>query len=179
MPFLFHFGLKPYQKKRISVFLGYGSPAKERYQIEQSSIAIGSGGLFGKGIFNGTQNKFKFLPESRTDFIFATLCEEWGLCGACFLLILYMILFWHMLCTIASLYDPMMQVFATGVILHIILGTIINIAMVIGFLPIVGIPLPFMSYGISNLWVTWLSVGFYTRITMQQKAVEEYTVIKK
>jgi rod shape determining protein RodA len=71
--------LKPYQLKRISVFLGYGETNKERYQIEQAGIAIGSGGMYGKGLLEGTQNKFNFLPESRTDFIFAVLCEEWDL----------------------------------------------------------------------------------------------------
>src|SRR3989338_5648351 len=85
--------LKNYQKKRVLVFLGYGDNKKERYQIEQSKIAVGSGGFFGKGYLQGTQNKLSFLPESRTDFIFSVICEETGLMGALFLLLLFMLLF--------------------------------------------------------------------------------------
>ena len=87
--------LKTYQKKRVLVFLGYGDSQKERYQIEQSKIAVGSGGFFGKGFLQGTQNKLSFLPESRTDFIFSVMCEEMGLAGATFLLFLYFLLFLH------------------------------------------------------------------------------------
>ena len=84
-PILWHV-LKPYQKKRILVFMGYGDSKKERYQIEQSKIAVGSGGLWGKGINKGTQNKLSFLPESRADFIFSVICEEIGFFGALFVL---------------------------------------------------------------------------------------------
>ena len=85
--------LKPYQKKRIAVFLGEGESHKERYQIEQSIIAIGSGGVTGKGFTKGTQNALLFLPESRTDFIFSVVCEEWGFIGALLVLLLYAALF--------------------------------------------------------------------------------------
>ncbi len=81
--------LKPYQKQRILVFAGAGDAHKDRYQVEQSKIAIGSGGLFGKGFTKGTQNQLSFLPESRTDFIFSVVCEEWGFIGALFILLLY------------------------------------------------------------------------------------------
>ncbi|MDR3549854.1 MAG: FtsW/RodA/SpoVE family cell cycle protein, partial [Candidatus Babeliales bacterium] len=89
-PVLWHV-LKPYQKQRIAVFLGEGDVKKERYQLEQAKIAIGSGGLAGKGFLQGTQNKYLFLPESRTDFIFAVLCEETGFVGALILLFLYLL----------------------------------------------------------------------------------------
>ena len=84
--------LKPYQKKRILVFLGQGEKNKERYQIEQSKLAIGSGRVFGKGLLQGTQNTLMFLPESRTDFIFSVLCEEWGFLGGFAVLMLYILL---------------------------------------------------------------------------------------
>ena len=173
-PLIWRYALKPYQKNRISVFLGYGDNHKERYQIEQATIAIGSGGVWGKGSLQGTQNKLRFLPESRTDFIFAVLCEEWGLVGALLVLLLYILLFWRFLFTVLSLSDPTIQLFALGAIIHIILSTIINIGMVVGLIPIVGIPLPLMSYGLSNLWVTFASLGWFARITMQQKYLEEY-----
>ncbi len=166
--------LKPYQKKRIEVFLGYGQSHKERYQIEQATIAVGSGGIRGKGLLRGTQNKLRFLPECRTDFIFAVLCEEWGFLGALCVLILFFILFIRMCKIVSCLHDPAIQLFALGSVLHIFLSTIINMCMVLGLLPIVGIPLPLMSYGISNLWITLASFGWFTRIIMQQKQLERY-----
>jgi rod shape determining protein RodA len=160
--------LKPYQRKRISVFLGYGSTNKERYQIEQARIAIGSGGLFGKGILHGTQNKLQFLPEGRTDFIFAVLCEELGLCGALILLVLYILLFYRSFSIIMQLKEQYLQLLATGLLIPIVLAMIINIGMVLELLPVVGIPLPLMSYGISNLWVTLVALGWLQNIAMQR-----------
>lgn len=173
-PLTWHYVLKPYQKNRIAVFLGYGDSHKERYQIEQALIAIGSGGIWGKGFLKGTQNKLKFLPESRTDFIFAVLCEEWGLVGALTIIMLYILLFIRMGYMVLSLYDPVIQLFAIGSVTHIVLSAIINMGMVVGLLPIVGIPLPLMSYGLSNLWITCASFGYFSRITMQQRSLQEY-----
>ena len=161
-------GLHEYQKKRILVFLGYGDSRKERYQIEQSKIAIGSGGLYGKGFLKGTQNKLMFLPEARTDFIFSVLCEEWGFIGALTLILLYTILFIRFFTVIISIKNFFAQLLATGLIMHIIISTVINICMVSGLAPIVGIPLPFMSYGISHLWITFASLGCYNSIAMRR-----------
>lgn len=166
-PLIWSFVLRDYQKNRIIVFLGQGDHKKEAYQIEQASIAIGSGGLLGKGLFNGTQNRLRFLPESRTDCIFAVLCEELGLLGALFIIICYILLFLRSFLLIRTLKDIYAQLFATGLILHILLATIINIGMVLGMLPVVGIPLPFMSYGICNLWITIASFGIFQNIMMQ------------
>lgn len=167
LPFV-RYVLKPYQQKRIAVFLGYGTADNERYQIEQAHIAIGSGGLCGKGLLHGTQNKLHFLPEGRTDFIFAVLCEEWGLVGALLVLGLYCALFFRSMMIINQLNDRYMQLLALGLLLHIILSTVINIGMVLGLLPVVGIPLPLMSYGISNLWVNMASLGWFQNIAMQR-----------
>lgn len=161
-------GLKPYQKKRITVFLGYGDSKKERYHIEQSKIAIGSGGLTGKGFLHGTQNKLLFLPESRTDFIFAVICEEWGFIGALFILFLYFMLFARLIFITRTIKSPLIQLFAISIVMHIIISAIINIGMVIGLLPVVGIPLPMISYGISYLWTTFASLGWFNSIAMRR-----------
>lgn len=162
-PLLWYF-LKPYQKQRITVFLGSGNTKKEAYQKEQALIAIGSGGLIGKGLLQGTQNKFHFLPEGRTDFIFAVLSEEWGFCGAFLVLFLYFLLFFYIVFKVVSLNNMYMQLLALSTVLHIFLSVIINISMVLGMLPIVGIPLPFFSYGISHLWITYASLGMFNQI---------------
>lgn len=160
--------LKPYQKNRIAVFFGGGQANKERYQTEQALIAIGSGGLTGKGFLQGTQNKFMFLPEGRTDFIFAVACEEWGFIGALSILLLYALLFWRFLRKIFMCSYFFSQLIAFGLLAHIILASITNIGMVLGLLPIVGIPLPLFSYGISNLWVTFASLGWINSIHIHQ-----------
>jgi len=167
MPLAWHV-LKDYQKQRIYVFLGYGDSRKERYQLEQSAIAIGSGGITGKGFLCGTQNKFNFLPESRTDFIFSVIAEEIGFMGTVTILLLYALLFWRFFVVISTIKTPLLQLLALGIILHIIVSTIINIGMVIGLLPIVGIPLPLISYGVSNLWVVFASLGWFNGIAMRR-----------
>jgi len=166
-PYVWHI-MKPYQKKRVTTFLGKGDVQKGRYQIEQAIIAVGSGGLTGKGFLNGTQNKFRFLPEGRTDFIFAVLSEELGFIGAFIIIISYTILFWRSCFIIQNLKDIYMQLCAFGMIIHIILSTYINICMVLNLLPIVGIPLPLISYGLSNLLITFVSFGLIQNIFMQR-----------
>jgi len=160
--------LKPYQQKRVLVFFGQGDSKKERYQIEQSQIAIGSGGITGKGLLQGTQNKLKFLPESRTDFIFSVIAEETGFLGALCIILLYGILFFQLLWIVYSIKSPFIQLLAIGLILPIIISTLINIGMVTGLLPVVGIPLPFISYGLSNLWVNFASLGWFNGIAIRR-----------
>lgn len=172
---LFWCVLKPYQKKRIEVFMGYGDSRKERYQTEQALIAIGSGGFTGKGLLKGTQNVLQFLPESRTDFIYAVVCEEWGFIGAVFILFLYMLLFLRLLLSIALITTPYVQLLAAGLLIHIVFSALINILMVIGMLPIVGIPLPLMSYGLSNLWITMASLGWLQSILIEQRNLRAYS----
>ena len=160
--------LKPYQKKRILVFLGGGSSNRERYQIEQSQIAIGSGGIWGKGYLRGTQNRLNFLPESRTDFIFSVICEEWGFVGAATILFLYLLLFLRLLAVATTINNVSMQLLALGLIIPSMISTIINISMVIGLLPIVGIPLPFVTYGITHLWITFASFGWFNGVVSRR-----------
>lgn len=161
-------GLKPYQKKRISVFLGEGDSRRERYQIEQSCIAIGSGGLIGKGFLRGTQNKLHFLPESRTDFIFSVVCEELGFAGACVILLLFAFLIYRSFLIIFSIDRLYTQLLAAGLITPIIFSVIINVGMVIGLLPIVGIPLPLMSYGITHSWIAFAALGWLNGIAARR-----------
>lgn len=166
-PVLWHC-LKPYQQQRISVFFGYGSAHKERYQIEQSKIAIGSGGMTGKGFLQGTQNQLFFLPESRTDFIFAVIAEEVGFCGVLIIILLYILLFSRLFAMIATIKHMAIQVLAAGLLMHIVFSAVINICMVTDLLPIVGIPLPLISYGVSNLWITLASLGWLNGISMRR-----------
>jgi rod shape determining protein RodA len=160
--------LKPYQKKRVLVFLGQGDSQKERYQIEQSQIAIGSGGLWGKGYLKGTQNKLSFLPEGRTDFIFSVICEEIGLIGASLILLLFLLLFLHLLYLCWTIPSPFAQLLAIGLIMPMLLSATINVGMTLGLLPIVGIPLPLISYGVSNLWITFASLGWINGIALKR-----------
>jgi rod shape determining protein RodA len=157
--------LKDYQKKRITTFLGQGASNKERYQIEQSRITIGSGKWLGKGLLSGTQNRLLFLPQSRNDFIFAVLCEELGFLGALFIILLYIALFVRIFGKIVTIKQLSVQIFAVGLTVHVALSALINLAMVVGLLPVVGIPLPFMSYGMTNLWVTFVSLGWFQSIS--------------
>jgi rod shape determining protein RodA len=156
--------LKPYQKKRIEIFLGGGDRAHERYQIEQALIAIGSGEVVGKGFLQGTQNQLEFLPESRNDFIFAVLCEELGFIGASILIMLYGLLFLRTIYLIASINLWNDQLLALGLLTHSVLAVIINMGMTTGLLPVVGIPLPLVSYGLSYLWITFASLGWINGI---------------
>lgn len=166
-PITWHF-LKSYQKKRILVFLGQGNRNAERYQIEQSKIAVGSGGLWGKGFAQGTQNKLSFLPESRTDFIFSVICEEAGFIGALFIIFLYLALFLRLLWLINSITGFYPHLMCLGLLLPLILSTIINISMVLDLLPIVGNPLPFISYGVTHIWTGFASLGCINSITCQR-----------
>ena len=166
-PLSWHF-LKPYQKQRVLVYVGQGDSRKERYQIEQSQIAIGSGGFFGKGLLKGTQNKLQFLPESRTDFIFSVIAEETGFAGALLIIILFSVLFFQLLWIALSIKSPFVQLLAIGLTLPIIISTLINIGMVTGLMPTVGIPLPFISYGLSNLWVNFASLGWFNAIAIRR-----------
>jgi rod shape determining protein RodA len=156
--------LKPYQRRRIEVFLGAGDAQNERYQIEQSKIAIGSGGFFGKGILRGTQTQLSFLPESRTDFIFSVLCEEAGFLGAVILLFLYALLALRLLLGIMAIKSFFAQLLGIGLIAPLLVSIVVNIGMVIGILPIVGIPLPLMSYGLTHTCMTLAALGWINGI---------------
>lgn len=147
-PFIYNFGIKDYQKKRIHDFVLSDKPS---YHVQQSIIAIGSGGLTGKDSSEATQTQLKFLPIATSDFIFAYLVERYGFLGAVFLILIYVILILHILSMNYFFKDDyLLKVFASGLALLIFLNMSVNILMVIGFAPVVGIPLPLFSYGGSS-----------------------------
>ena len=145
--------LEPHHVTRIKVLLGQESdPHGSGYNVNQSMIAIGSGGFAGKGFLNGTQTKYNFVPEQSTDFIFCTIGEEWGFIGSTFLLLLYLAFLFRLLYLAERQRSVFSKVFGYGVVSIFFFHIAINIAMTIGLAPVIGIPLPFISYGGSSLW---------------------------
>ncbi len=163
MPFLGNImwsGLKDYQKNRLVAFMDPAvDPAGIGYHINQSKVAIGSGEFFGKGYLNGTQGPFRFLPERHTDFIFAAFAEEWGFVGSVFLLGLYFLLLVRGLDTARKAKDEFGRLLALGITFMFATYFFINVGMTLGMMPVVGIPLPFMSYGGTALLSNFISVG--------------------
>lgn len=144
---------QPHQKQRIESMLGKTSdPKGADFNLNQSKIAIGSGGFFGKGYLNGTQTKFDFVPEQSTDFIFCSIGEEWGFIGSFVILSLYLALIIRIILLSERHRNPFVRYYGYGIAGIIFFHFIINIGMTIGLLPIIGIPLPFISYGGSSLW---------------------------
>jgi rod shape determining protein RodA len=168
IPVAWHF-LKDYQKERILTFLSpERDPLGSGYHIIQSMIAIGSGGFFGKGFLKGTQTHLKFLPEQQTDFVFSVFAEEWGFLGALVLLSLFMLLvMWGLKIALHSR-DYLGSLAALGITMLLFWGVLINIGMVLGIFPVVGIPLPFMSYGGTAIVVLLTSVGLLLNISMRR-----------
>ncbi|MDP8298973.1 MAG: rod shape-determining protein RodA [Candidatus Tantalella remota] len=162
--------LKDYQKSRLMVFINPNiDPLGAGYTIIQSKIAIGSGGLFGKGWLNGTQSYLKFLPERHTDFIFSVIGEEWGFLGAIFLISLFAILIARGIRVIDAADNIYGRAIATGVITLIAFQMFVNISMTIGIMPVVGLPLPMISYGGSNTIATLIGIGFLLSIGRQAR----------
>lgn len=150
--FVFNQILKPYQQQRIEVLLGLrNDPSGVGYNVNQSKIAIGSGRLLGKGILQGTQTKLKFIPEQHTDFIFCTIGEEWGFIGSVAVLIVYVIFILRLIYIAERQKDRFSRIYAYSVASIFLAHLTINIGMVLGLMPVIGIPLPFFSYGGSSL----------------------------
>ena len=159
LPFIIAF-LKPYQKLRILTFLNPDKdPLGAGYQIIQSKIAVGSGGIFGKGFLKGTQSYLEFLPEKHTDFIFTLFSEEFGFVGSALLLIIYAIIIYRIVSIGASSRSYFAKIFCYSFGAAIFVFVTINMSMVLGLLPIVGSPLPIMSYGGSSMLATMIGLG--------------------
>ncbi len=145
--------LESHQRQRINVLLGKETDLRGAgYNVNQSLIAIGSGGWTGKGFLNGTQTKFDFVPEQSTDFIFCTVGEEWGFVGSVFVLVLFMTLLGRIIFIAERQKSSFTRIYAYGVASIIFFHLMVNIGMTLGLLPVIGIPLPFFSYGGSSLW---------------------------
>ena len=168
VPVLWNF-LKGYQKKRIITFFNPDlDPLGAGYHLMQSKIAVGSGGILGKGFMKGTQSKLGFLPEQQTDFIFSALGEEWGLIGSLFVIGLYVALILWGLRIAVQAKDRFSAILAFGVVAMLFWHVFINVGMVLGMMPVVGIPLPLLSYGGSFIVSTLIGVGLLLNVSMRR-----------
>ncbi len=167
------FFLKAYQKRRILTFLNPDrDPLGAGYHIIQSKIAIGSGMITGKGYLKGTQNALSFLPEQHTDFIFSVFAEEWGFVGSLILVLIFLIMIIWALNIAYGCRDPFGTILAVGISAMIFWQIVVNIGMVMGLMPVVGIPLPFISYGGSSIVTMVISIGFLINISMRRFILE-------
>ena len=161
--------LKPYQQARINAFLNPDTdPRGSGYQIRQSLIAVGSGGIWGKGANKGTQTQGDFLPIPYTDFIFAAFCEEHGFIGALGVLLLYFLILMRLIQNAQTASDLPGTFIIMGVVAVIVFQIAVNIGMVVGLMPVTGIPLPLMSYGGSSILFTFLALGIVMNIRMRR-----------
>jgi len=172
LPVMVPFGwffLHDYQKQRIMTFLDPGNdPLGAGYHIIQSQIAIGSGGFWGKGFLEGTQSQLRFLPEKHTDFAFAVFGEEWGFFGAMILLITFCAFLYQIYIVTMEAKDDFGSYLAAGVFFYFFWQILINIGMVLGIMPVVGIPLPFISYGGSASVVNFCMIGLVLNVAMRR-----------
>ena len=156
--------LEPHQRNRIHVLLGQDVDLKGAgYNVNQSLIAIGSGRMFGKGFLQGTQTKYNFVPEQSTDFIFCTVGEEWGFVGSAALLLLYLGLFIRLILVAERQRSRFSRFYGYGVASILFFHFVINIGMTLGLVPVIGIPLPFVSYGGSSLWAFTILLFIFIR----------------
>ncbi len=161
--------LKPYQKERVKTFLEpTRDPKGSGYQLIQSLIAVGSGGLVGKGFLAGTQGQLQFLPEQHTDFVFAVLAEERGFIGAMLALGLYFVIIYRCIATARAARDRLGVFLAIGAVCVFAGQALLNIGVVVGLLPTTGVPLPLMSYGGSSLASTLLGMGLVLNVWMRR-----------
>ncbi len=163
--YAFHNILLPHQQTRINVVLGIESdPSGAGYNLNQSKISIGSGGFFGKGFLQGTQTKFKFVPEQSTDFIFCTVGEEWGFVGTSVVVILFSFLLFRIIILTERQRSAFSRIYGYGLFSILLFHFLINVGMTIGLVPIIGIPLPFFSYGGSSLWAFTILLFIFLRL---------------
>lgn len=168
-PIVWNFGLKEYQKNRVLTFLSPGrDPRGTGYNSIQSRIAVGSGRVLGKGFRKGTQSQLEFLPERHTDFIFSVLSEEHGFIGSCLTLGLFVVIYLMSIRIAMQARDKFGALLVVGVLAYMFWGVFVNMGMVIGILPIVGAPLPLISYGGSSLLSTMLGLGLISSVAYRR-----------
>jgi rod shape determining protein RodA len=166
----FNLGIvKDYQVDRLRSFLDPAAdPLRAGYNLQQAEIAIGSGGLFGRGYLNGTQTNLDFVPEQHTDFVFTVVGEELGFAGAIVLLSLYAVLLWRGLRAALLARDPFGTLVASGIVTMIAFQVFVNVGMTMGIMPVTGIPLPLVSYGGTAMLTNWIAVGLLLNIHMRR-----------
>ncbi len=165
---------REYQKERILTFLHpTADPLRSGYNVTQSIIALGSGQIFGRGLGHGPQSQLKFLPERHTDFILASVGEELGFVGIALVVILYSVLLWRILSIARTTRDPFGQAISVGAFLLLLIGFTVNAGMNMGLLPVTGIPLPFISYGGSNLITSCFLVGLVESVKIHSRFTQE------
>ena len=168
--FVFEHVLQDHQRKRIEVLLGLKEdPAGVGYNVRQSMIAIGSGGLTGKGFLQGTQTTYGFVPEQSTDFIFCTVGEEWGFLGCLAVILLYVFLIWRILNDAERSREAFTRIYGYCLASCLFMHLFINIGMTIGLMPVIGIPLPLLSYGGSSLWAFSMMLFIFIALDRQEK----------
>jgi len=161
--------LKEYQIMRLIVFLDPEvDPLGSGWNIIQSITAIGSGGLFGLGFLKGTQSHYRFLPQQSTDFIFSILSEEWGFVGGCTVILLYSLILFRGLVIIKKTENMYSSLVATGIVAMFFYHFIVNIGMVMGMMPITGIPLLLLSHGGSSVWTAMIAIGLLMGVNMRR-----------
>jgi putative cell division membrane protein len=157
--------LQPHQQDRINELLGIKvDPKGTGYNVTQSKIAIGSGGLLGKGFLQGTQTKLNFVPEQSTDFIFCTVGEEWGFIGSTFVIVLLAVFILRIIKLAERQRSSFSRIYGYGVASILFFHVAVNIGMTIGMAPVIGIPLPFFSYGGSSLWSFTILIFIFLRL---------------
>ncbi len=171
IPFILHY-LPQYMQDRILNFLDPARDPWARYNLTQALISIGSGGLWGKGLFSGTQSQGHFLRVRHTDFIFSVICEELGFVGTFVILFLYLLLLWRLLRIAADAADLTGTLMVVGVIAYIFYQLIINLGMNLSLLPVAGLPMPFISSGGSSLFVAYLGIGLVEGIAVHRRGLE-------
>ena len=168
--FIFHDVLQDHQRKRIEVLLGLkDDPAGVGYNVNQSMIAIGSGGLTGKGFLKGTQTTYGFVPEQSTDFIFCTIGEEWGFIGSAVTILIYAFLIWRVMQDAERSRENFTRIYGYCTASCIFMHLFINIGMTIGIMPVIGIPLPFVSYGGSSLWAFTVMLFIFIALVRHER----------
>jgi len=173
IPVIWNYVLLDYQKQRLTSFLNPASDTQGAgYQLKQSVIAVGSGGPFGKGLTNGTQNQGSLLPVQESDFVAAIYLEELGFLGALLLLVLFAALLWRILVGGWRSKDPFGTMFAAGLASMILFQLVVNLGMVVGIMPITGIPLPFVSHGGASLISLAVGLGILQSINIRQTRAE-------
>jgi len=165
LPFIWHLLLREYQKRRLLVFINPDiDPLGAGYTAIQSKISVGSGQFFGKGWMEGTQNTLRFLPEHHTDFIFSVIGEEWGFVGSLVVIGLFIVFLWRAIDMMVLTTDTSAKLLGVGIISMFFFQVFVNMGMTIGFMPITGLPLPFVSYGGSSLLINFFAIGLLLSI---------------